>query len=561
MPSLVDGGNAAQLCSFKEMEHQGQGDDFLPEEHTETSATDNHIPESQEMNDDNTETNALKDGEGRTLRVTEGCSNIAIKGGVYQRHGTKPKMCSHEARRECHVDGCTADASKGAFCSIHWTPRPRCTHEGCTSQAIREGVCQRHGARPPTCNHEGCTNQVVMIKKGVCRRHGAKPIICNVEECTNQALRGGVCHRHGGKPKRCSHEGCNNASRRGGVCVKHGAKPKRCSAEGCTKKALRGGVCARHGAVKKSCSHEGCSNYAIKEGVCQRHGAKRRICSHEGCTNCSRKRGLCKRHGERDTCSHDGCDNYAIKAGVCWRHGAKLMTGKHGGCAPVVNNDIPNAPVVNIDMPELPPLPHDIQREDMPTDGDHADREVNLGQSAESNDATTEEKKHSSDQDVDSENKVNDVAIDRQGIRDDTSGSTVNNGDDGDVSFQAEEQNCKNHECQADKRGSGKRRHHEITPMDKKERSNEIDGGDDNAPKKYILKCKHEGCTRWARGKGGMCCTHGGRRRGKTKTRKLKCSHEECDNQAKTKGGLCGRHEWKLLCLPANNTATSVLSK
>ena len=71
----------------------------------------------------------------------------------------------------------------------------KCSSEGCTNLARRGGVCIKHGAKAKICSAEGCMN--VAVKGGVCIRHGAKTKRCSTEGCTNQVLRGGVCKRHG----------------------------------------------------------------------------------------------------------------------------------------------------------------------------------------------------------------------------------------------------------------------------------------------------------------------------------------------------------------------------
>ena len=156
--------------------------------------------------------------------------------------------------------------------------RSKCTSDGCTNIAIKGGVCWRHGAKNTTNQKrsEGCTNYAV--KGGVRKRHGAKVNrkLCSSEGCTNIAKTGGVCVRHGAKRKQCSWLGCTNNAVQGGVCKRHGAKvaaPKLCNIAGCTNFAQKGGVCIRHGA-KRKCSSEGCTKHAQKRGVCSRHGAK-----------------------------------------------------------------------------------------------------------------------------------------------------------------------------------------------------------------------------------------------------------------------------------------------
>ena len=79
------------------------------------------------------------------------------------KHGAKVKLCSSE--------GCTNIAVKGGVCMKHGAKRKLCSSDGCTNQAVRGGVCKKHGAKIKRCNSEGCTNGVV--KGGVWIRHGA----------------------------------------------------------------------------------------------------------------------------------------------------------------------------------------------------------------------------------------------------------------------------------------------------------------------------------------------------------------------------------------------------
>jgi hypothetical protein len=101
--------------------------------------------------------------------------------------------------------------------------RTKCSSDGCTNVARKGGVCVRHGGteKIKTCSHEGCTN--VSRKGGVCASHGAKQKTCSNEGCTSVAKKGGVCMRHGGTvvAKICSHEGCTNNAINGGVCSSH----------------------------------------------------------------------------------------------------------------------------------------------------------------------------------------------------------------------------------------------------------------------------------------------------------------------------------------------------
>jgi len=118
-----------------------------------------------------------------------------------------------------------------------------CSTNGCTHVAVQGGVCMRHGARRKLC----CTNMVVgeVCARHVAKVTRKR---CSREECTNQAQKGGVCIRHGAQKTRCSSEGCTNFVQKGGVCIRHGAQVKLCSSEGCANQAKKGGVCIKHGA-------------------------------------------------------------------------------------------------------------------------------------------------------------------------------------------------------------------------------------------------------------------------------------------------------------------------
>ena len=79
-------------------------------------------------------------GLGRRLCGHEDCDNIAQKGGMCRRHGTKVEKCSQE--------GCIFYATKGGFCPVH--SRPKCSQEGCERDASKNfgGVCWKHREEP-----------------------------------------------------------------------------------------------------------------------------------------------------------------------------------------------------------------------------------------------------------------------------------------------------------------------------------------------------------------------------------------------------------------------------
>ena len=65
-------------------------------------------------------------------------------------------------RKICSADGCTNIAKKGGMCNRHGAKveyKRRSSH-GCTNQAKKGGVCIKHGAKVEVnrCRSEGCTN-------------------------------------------------------------------------------------------------------------------------------------------------------------------------------------------------------------------------------------------------------------------------------------------------------------------------------------------------------------------------------------------------------------------
>ncbi len=53
----------------------------------------------------------------------------------------------------------------------HGAEVKRCSSEGCTNVAKKGGVCIKHGAKVKRCSSDECTN--IAVKGGVCKRHGA----------------------------------------------------------------------------------------------------------------------------------------------------------------------------------------------------------------------------------------------------------------------------------------------------------------------------------------------------------------------------------------------------
>jgi hypothetical protein len=80
------------------------------------------------------------------------------------------KVAKKQYRKICSTDGCPNIAQKGGVCIKHGAKHKRCSNEGCTNRSQKGGVCIKHGAKIE-CKHEGCTNHAQ--KGGVCKRHGA----------------------------------------------------------------------------------------------------------------------------------------------------------------------------------------------------------------------------------------------------------------------------------------------------------------------------------------------------------------------------------------------------
>ena len=181
------------------------------------------------------------------------------------------------ARKKCTSDGCTNVAHRGGVCVRHGAPLRRCSVLGCAKKSQKRGVCARHGANEflPRCKVDGCGR--FARKGGLCPNHGER---CRFPGgCTSQIVRGGMCERHHRPPggeggyvrSTCRVEGCPRKVKNSGVCIGHGATQPRyvCSVEGCTSHVRRGGLCVRHGAVP--CDVPECKNNAVVRGKCTKH--------------------------------------------------------------------------------------------------------------------------------------------------------------------------------------------------------------------------------------------------------------------------------------------------
>lgn len=123
--------------------------------------------------------------------------------------------------------------------------------------------------------------------------------------------------------KTCQFRGCGKGARgASGLCISHGGG-RRCQKPNCHKGAEgRTAYCKAHGGGRR-CEFLGCTKSAEgRTDYCIAHGGGRR-CSHEGCTRAARgKSGLCIRHGGGKRCQMENCSKSAEGlSGLCISHG------------------------------------------------------------------------------------------------------------------------------------------------------------------------------------------------------------------------------------------------
>jgi len=97
-------------------------------------------------------------------------------------------------------------------CCRHGAKMKRCSSEGCTNIALKGGLCWTHGEKPK-CSASECTNYA--IAGGVCWSHGAKRKLkpCSIEGCKSLAKRkGGLCYSHWAKKHRNAQAGAEQAA-------------------------------------------------------------------------------------------------------------------------------------------------------------------------------------------------------------------------------------------------------------------------------------------------------------------------------------------------------------
>ncbi|KAI3468664.1 hypothetical protein Pfo_025327 [Paulownia fortunei] len=147
---------------------------------------------------------------------------------------------------------------------------------------------------------------------------------CQFQGCLKGA-RGasGLCIAHGGG-RRCQRPGCHKgAEGRTAFCKAHGGG-RRCEFLGCTKSAEgRTDFCIAHGGGRR-CSQEDCNRAARgKSGLCIRHGGGKR-CQRENCTKSAEGlSGLCISHGGGRRCQYPECNKGA--------QGSTMFCKAHGG--------------------------------------------------------------------------------------------------------------------------------------------------------------------------------------------------------------------------------------
>ncbi|KAL7165475.1 hypothetical protein ACSBR2_041208 [Camellia fascicularis] len=167
-----------------------------------------------------------------------------------------------------------------------------------------------------------CTSGITQQQQHQPRSSSSKT--CQFKGC-GKGARGasGLCIAHGGG-RRCQKHGCHKgAEGRTVYCKAHGGG-RRCEFLGCTKSAEgRTDFCIAHGGGRR-CSHESCTRAARgKSGLCIRHGGGKR-CQKENCTKSAEGlSGLCISHGGGRRCQYQSCNKGA--------QGSTMFCKAHGG--------------------------------------------------------------------------------------------------------------------------------------------------------------------------------------------------------------------------------------
>ncbi|XP_076920092.1 uncharacterized protein LOC143581124 [Bidens hawaiensis] len=206
--------------------------------------------------------------------------------------------------------------------TVHFSPPP----VGCD---MDDGSMSSHlEQKNPSSSFIAMPTSSVTCSSGITEPHQQQRTgsakTCQFEGC-GKGARGasGLCIAHGGG-RRCQKPGCNKgAEGRTAFCKAHGGG-RRCEFLGCTKSSEgRTDFCIAHGGGRR-CSHEGCTRAARgKSGLCIRHGGGKR-CQKENCTKSAEGlSGLCISHGGGRRCQFPACTKGA--------QGSTMFCKAHGG--------------------------------------------------------------------------------------------------------------------------------------------------------------------------------------------------------------------------------------
>ncbi|KAK3001810.1 hypothetical protein RJ639_021852 [Escallonia herrerae] len=239
--------------------------------------------------------------------------------GITTVHSTSPK---NVVKKRLTVDG-AFHRGEGSVSTLQNSPNTETSYF--LNQAIREvkpapvpGLSSSLITTPRssvTCT-SGFTQQL--------QQRSSSTKSCQFKGC-GKGARGasGLCIAHGGG-RRCQKPGCHKgAEGRTAYCKAHGGG-RRCEYLGCTKSAEgRTDYCIAHGGGRR-CSHKSCSRAARgKSGLCIRHGGGKR-CQKDNCTKSAEGlSGLCISHGGGRRCQHPACTKGA--------QGSTLFCKAHGG--------------------------------------------------------------------------------------------------------------------------------------------------------------------------------------------------------------------------------------
>ncbi|XP_059662263.1 uncharacterized protein LOC132308254 [Cornus florida] len=212
-----------------------------------------------------------------------------------------------------------------SFHSLHTSPNAKTSFF--LNQALREinpaSIVPDHSSSVVTAPNSSvtCTSGITQQQQ---QQQRSSTKTCQFQGC-GKGARGasGLCIAHGGG-QRCQKPGCHKGSEgRTVYCKAHGGG-RRCEFLGCTKSAEgRTDFCIAHGGGRR-CNHKGCTRAARgKSGLCIRHGGGKR-CQKENCTKSAEGlSGLCISHGGGRRCQYPECKKGA--------QGSTMFCKAHGG--------------------------------------------------------------------------------------------------------------------------------------------------------------------------------------------------------------------------------------